>query len=555
MRWWVGQEDDLLGPDNAPTHDTMDILHMILSCQWADFVEEFWRGYEWSNSTFAMYFFLLLNMVLLTRYTVRGMFWVYDRFFGTMSKPVVFAPFNRKSYWDREYLRDRGPFEWNADYWEIKPLLYRHINKNGELLYVGCGTSLLGEHLRDDGCRFVTCIDFSKAVIERQKEHFGSHPNLRFLVMNALALRFPPCSFDTVIDKGTMDSISCDLKEGEVRARQMLQEVLRVLRPGGVFVLVTTLQRNSALTLFGSLLRRCCSGVASPGPVQTQSHLVRNDDSVRVSGSTACTSVADHVCRDEGCHSRNGGCGKGHNGVEVVGGRSGVSKPQAEWFLLVEGVELCSRSELKVPRGAPNHALVFVKENLGRLVSSESVPGGACGGGEVDVEVGFIAEVRVSDDGSGENSGESSGEVESESDTSDRSSSGEEEDGEDSSSDYADSDDNEESSADDESAAVDDEDSDSSSSSSSSCGYSNRARALGRRDRVASSNVSSGSSSSDDDDEDIYGVGRRSSSNNTDGSEGGVDATTVGRRRVRLGSGDGGNDSGCGGQQQQQQQG
>ncbi|XP_024545098.1 uncharacterized protein LOC9645030 [Selaginella moellendorffii] len=45
-------------------------------------------------------------------------------------------------------------------------------------------------------------------------------------------------SFDAVIDKGLMDSMLCG-SNGFIDVRFMLEETRRVLKPGGVFILIT----------------------------------------------------------------------------------------------------------------------------------------------------------------------------------------------------------------------------------------------------------------------------------------------------------------------------
>lgn len=56
--------------------------------------------------------------------------------------------------------------------------------------------------------------------------------------MNACALDFPDDTFDVVMDKGTMDSILCG--EGSTtNVGKMLAEVTRVLKPNGVFFMVS----------------------------------------------------------------------------------------------------------------------------------------------------------------------------------------------------------------------------------------------------------------------------------------------------------------------------
>ncbi|KAL6493381.1 hypothetical protein OROGR_032471 [Orobanche gracilis] len=49
---------------------------------------------------------------------------------------------------------------------------------------------------------------------------------------------FPDDSFDSVIDKGTLDSLMCGT-DAPISASRMLGEVSRLLTPGGVYILIT----------------------------------------------------------------------------------------------------------------------------------------------------------------------------------------------------------------------------------------------------------------------------------------------------------------------------
>merc|ERR1712060_1024841 len=65
----------------------------------------------------------------------------------------------------------------------------------------------------------------------------------RFMVMDATQMSFPDESFDVVIDKGTLDA----LYSGALpMVKAAIAEIERILRPGGVYIMVT----------FGSVERR-----------------------------------------------------------------------------------------------------------------------------------------------------------------------------------------------------------------------------------------------------------------------------------------------------------
>ncbi|GIQ81334.1 hypothetical protein KIPB_002279 [Kipferlia bialata] len=90
----------------------------------------------------------------------------------------------------------------------------------------------------DDGFTNLTCIDFCGPVIKYMAQRNRHRRQMDFLTMDARKLDFPAQSFDMVLDKGTLDSIACS----ECAAADIfttLREVHRVLKPGGVYILVT----------------------------------------------------------------------------------------------------------------------------------------------------------------------------------------------------------------------------------------------------------------------------------------------------------------------------
>ncbi len=78
----------------------------------------------------------------------------------------------------------------------------------------------------------------------REKYASQSNPdNLRWTTMDMMNMTYPDELFDVVIDKATMDVIMTDNKDPwnpteEVKQRGVLvmQNVYRVLKPGGLFI-------------------------------------------------------------------------------------------------------------------------------------------------------------------------------------------------------------------------------------------------------------------------------------------------------------------------------
>ena len=111
------------------------------------------------------------------------------------------------------------------------------------------GAAGLGTALHRDMGVHVVNIDVSTTAVQLAREaaqRAGVRDGVSFVEADAMSL--PGSwrgSFDVVIDKGTLDALSCSRSEGEDNVRRMLSEASRVLKPGGVCVLVTTVKEAS----------------------------------------------------------------------------------------------------------------------------------------------------------------------------------------------------------------------------------------------------------------------------------------------------------------------
>ncbi|EEQ99041.1 3-demethylubiquinone-9 3-methyltransferase, putative [Perkinsus marinus ATCC 50983] len=121
------------------------------------------------------------------------------------------------------------------------PFFHRHLSKGGKIpskgryLDVGCGGGLLTEDMASTYGYNITGIDISEASLRQAREHGRHIPNLHYQVGSAYDIPFPDDSFDGVIISEVLDHLM-DL-------RKAIQEIYRVLKPGGV-VVFDTISRN-----------------------------------------------------------------------------------------------------------------------------------------------------------------------------------------------------------------------------------------------------------------------------------------------------------------------
>ena len=157
-----------------------------------------------------------------------------------------------KAYWDARYAADPLPFDslqrysTCASYREaLAPVL---PPKNGSLLVVGAGTSRLAEELVADGFSKVMTIDFSEAAVELLNSRHASaglQASVKNIHGDVRAMdEVTDAYVDAVLDKATLDSLLC-AEDGDVAensssgAEKYVEEVARVLKPGGRFVVLS----------------------------------------------------------------------------------------------------------------------------------------------------------------------------------------------------------------------------------------------------------------------------------------------------------------------------
>ncbi|XP_047095451.1 EEF1A lysine methyltransferase 4-like isoform X2 [Lolium rigidum] len=151
--------------------------------------------------------------------------------------------FGAAAYWDARYSspstggKGRGGFfDWYQAYPALRPILRACVPTSSRVLMLGCGNSLLSEDMVKDGYEDIVNMDISSVVIEQMKEKHMDIPQLTYMQMDVRDMSlFADGSFDCVIDKGTLDAMMCgdDAPHG---ASRMLEEVARIMRPGGIYI-------------------------------------------------------------------------------------------------------------------------------------------------------------------------------------------------------------------------------------------------------------------------------------------------------------------------------
>lgn len=114
------------------------------------------------------------------------------------------------------------------------------VDSNAKVLDVGCGFGGTSRYLaRALGPNAeVTAITLSPKQVERASELAieQNTPNTKFMVEDALAMSFPDNTFDIVW--------ACESGEHMPDKQKYIEQMMRVLKPGGKFVMATWCQRD-----------------------------------------------------------------------------------------------------------------------------------------------------------------------------------------------------------------------------------------------------------------------------------------------------------------------
>ncbi|KAL0240466.1 hypothetical protein I308_106260 [Cryptococcus tetragattii IND107] len=170
--------------------------------------------------------------------------------------PPTNEGYGTHEYWEERYAKesDGRTFDWFLSPSYLIPFFEEltagiDTGKDARILMLGCGNSALGEVLYDAGWKNIVNIDYSKIVIEQMQErHSEKRPEMTWLEMDVMDLKFGENEFDLIIDKGTMDAMLTtkgdpwNPPEIDVKAcTQEVSEALRVLRkrPGSKFAYFT----------------------------------------------------------------------------------------------------------------------------------------------------------------------------------------------------------------------------------------------------------------------------------------------------------------------------
>lgn len=161
--------------------------------------------------------------------------------------PKTHEEFSQVEYWNT-FFKKRGKrnFEWYGEYPELCGIFLKYIKVKDNVLIVGCGNSTVSMCLYDAGYRNITNIDISHIVIRQMRKiNAIMRPELVYEHMDATQMVYADSTFNVVLDKGTLDALMPDTKEGTVsNVNKYFKEITRILRDGGRYICISLLQEH-----------------------------------------------------------------------------------------------------------------------------------------------------------------------------------------------------------------------------------------------------------------------------------------------------------------------
>lgn len=179
-------------------------------------------------------------------------------FATTVDTTATRAHYGSSEYWNTRYTSSASsttskPFEWYCDYVTLAPIIrqYQPANDSVRTLHLGVGTSAVPQAMIGDGYRHHIATDISDTLIETlAAAAAGTDSGIDYQCMSATDLQLDDSSFDIVIDKGTIDALTCNDSDNDSGdCARLVSEANRVLTSGGIFVLVSHSSKAHRLPL------------------------------------------------------------------------------------------------------------------------------------------------------------------------------------------------------------------------------------------------------------------------------------------------------------------
>ncbi|KAI9481231.1 MAG: hypothetical protein EXX96DRAFT_649743 [Benjaminiella poitrasii] len=158
------------------------------------------------------------------------------------------VPFHEKSYWESRFQEERH-FEWLLKWDNVKSEFETYLNKNEDILHLGCGNSELAFELSDCGYKNIINVDYVETVIKYMKyvtkeksallgKDYSGISWIAGDCLNNLK-SYLPNTYSILMDKSLMDTIACGDDENQSRVKKLSEELLSVAKPDAYWLSIS----------------------------------------------------------------------------------------------------------------------------------------------------------------------------------------------------------------------------------------------------------------------------------------------------------------------------
>lgn len=170
-----------------------------------------------------------------------------------LATPKDVADYFSSRFWDDFYEDEREPFEWYHPYAMVRGIIRQWAGEEDKIIILGCGNSRMAEDMVEDGYKSIVNIDFSRVVIEQMKTKYeditvlGDGVDFYQLdvidmsvdpIANEFKRGIPDHTYDVALDKACLDCV-LTADDGAKRMRKALHEIDRILKPDGVYIVMS----------------------------------------------------------------------------------------------------------------------------------------------------------------------------------------------------------------------------------------------------------------------------------------------------------------------------
>ncbi|KAL6262754.1 hypothetical protein P5V15_005545 [Pogonomyrmex californicus] len=156
-------------------------------------------------------------------------------------------------FWENAYAQELDNFRDHGDVGEVwfgaanSRKVVRWIatkldldKERDKIIDVGCGNAMTLVELAEEGFTNLTGVDYSQKGIDlaRMVLNDNNLPNVNLKICDILDNALP-CDFKVVHDKGTYDAISLNPENPTIKRQKYIENVHRILLPGGYFILTS----------------------------------------------------------------------------------------------------------------------------------------------------------------------------------------------------------------------------------------------------------------------------------------------------------------------------